>query len=151
MRGLAQMGMPYRGVLYAGLMLTAKGPRLVEYNIRFGDPECQVLMPRLESDLLDLLMAASRDGGLAGKQAHWRSETALTVVMAAHGYPGAYRKGTAIGGLDRIDDADTIVFHAGTTRRDGDILATGGRVLCVTGLAPTSPGRRRRPTMPLPA
>lgn len=91
-------------------------------------------MPRLESDLLDLLMAASRDGGLAGKQAHWRSETALTVVMAAHGYPGAYRKGTAIGGLDRIDDADTIVFHAGTTRRDGDILATGGRVLCVTGL-----------------
>ena len=132
-RGMADLGMPFTGVLFAGLMLTKDGPKLIEYNIRFGDPECQVLMARLQSDLLALLMATS-DGTLDQVRAQWRSETALTVVMAANGYPGAYDKGSIISGAEAIGGEDTIVFHAGTARKDGKLIATGGRVLCVTGL-----------------
>ena len=132
-RGMAELGMPYRGVLYAGLMLTKDGPKLVEYNIRFGDPECQVLMPRIDADLLALLMAAS-NGTLDKARVNWREETALTVVMAAKGYPGAYDKGSIISGVEAIGEDEAIVFHAGTARRDGTLVATGGRVLCVTGL-----------------
>jgi phosphoribosylamine---glycine ligase len=119
-------------------MLTQDGPKLVEYNCRFGDPECQVLMPRLKSDLLPLLMAA-RDGQLDHVDVRWHDKVALTVVMAAAGYPGPVQKGTVIVGIaaaERLDDV--LVFHAGTTRgADGSLLANGGRVLNVTALGDT--------------
>ena len=128
-------GTPFRGVLFAGLMITANGPQLIEYNVRFGDPECEVLMPRLLTDLVALL-EATVDGTLAGIDPAWREEAALTVVLAANGYPGKPEAGTAIKG---VEDAgaltDTIVFHAGTRRlADGTLVASGGRVLAVTGL-----------------
>ena len=124
--------MPYMGVLYLGLMITKAGPKLVEYNARFGDPECQVLMPRLKSDLLTTLLA-TRDGKLTPLE--WRDEVALTVVMASKGYPGSYEKGHVITGLDEAAKLLGItIFHAGTERRGGDIVAAGGRVLNVTAL-----------------
>jgi phosphoribosylamine---glycine ligase len=128
-------GTLYRGVLYAGLMITDKGPKLIEYNVRFGDPECQVLMLRLKSDLLPALMAA-RDGVLGTFDLRWRNEAALAVVMAAKGYPAAYDKGDEIGGLDEAGKIEGVeIFHAGTVLRDGHILANGGRVLnvCAVG------------------
>ena len=133
---MAKRGAPYRGVLYAGLMLTQEGPKLVEYNARFGDPECQVLMLRLKSDIVPALHAAA-SGSLAGMQLDWHNDKAMTVVMAAHGYPGAYDKGSIIAGLETVD-ADSVVFHAGTARAaDGTITATGGRVLNVTARGKT--------------
>jgi len=130
-------GMPYMGVLFAGLMITAKGPELIEYNARFGDPECQVLMMRMESDLLELLLAAA-DGQLKGKTVSWRKDPALTVVMAADGYPGSYDKGTAVNNLDdAASDAGVEIFHAGTAMQDGQLVATGGRVLNITAMAPS--------------
>ena len=129
---LAARGMPYMGVLYLGLMITKSGPRLVEYNCRFGDPECQVLMPRLKSDLLTALLAA-RDGKL--QPLEWRDDAALTVVMASQGYPGPYEKGHVITGLDEAAKMPGVtLFHAGTQKRGNDILAVGGRVLNVTAL-----------------
>jgi len=129
---LAARGMPYMGVLYLGLMITPQGPKLVEYNCRFGDPECQVLMPRLKSDLLAALLAA-REGRLAPFE--WRDEAALTVVMASKGYPGAYEKGQVISGLEAAASLPGVtLFHAGTEQKGSDILAVGGRVLNVTGL-----------------
>jgi phosphoribosylamine--glycine ligase len=129
---MAAKGRPYMGVLYLGLMITDRGPRLVEYNARFGDPECQVLMPRLKSDLLAALLAA-REGKLAPLA--WRDDAALTVVMASRGYPGAYEKGHVISGLDEAAKLPGItIFHAGTERRGNDIVAVGGRVLNVTAL-----------------
>ena len=131
-------GAPYIGVLYAGLMLTSEGPKLIEYNCRFGDPECQVLMMRLESDLLPALVAAC-DGALDTVELNWREEFALTVVMAAEGYPGEPRKGTEIRGLEQASDGETvIVFHAGTKRDSGRLVASGGRVLAVTALGETA-------------
>ena len=131
-RGLRQRGTPYQGVLYAGLMLTREGPKLIEYNARFGDPETQPMMMRLESDLLELLYATAT-GNLTGKTAAWRQEPALTVVIATKGYPGAYDKGSVIASLP-AETGKLKVFHAGTTR-DGDrLLANGGRVLNVTTL-----------------
>ncbi len=131
---LAQAGTPYRGVLYAGLMITDRGPQLIEYNVRFGDPECQVLMMRLKSDLLPALLATV-DGLLDKFDLRWREETALTVVMAAKGYPGAYRKGSVIGGLEAAGaEPDVEIFHAGTAREGDKIIAAGGRVLNVTAL-----------------
>ena len=129
---LARMGSPYSGVLYAGLMLTADGPKLIEYNARFGDPECQVLMLRFEGDLLELMLAIAK-GELAGRaDPVFSDETALTVVMAANGYPGTPETGGAIGGIDAAEATGAKVFHAGT-RLDGDTLvASGGRVLAVT-------------------
>ncbi len=132
-RALKEMGHPYRGVLYAGLILTRDGPKLIEYNARFGDPETQVLMMRLDSDLLPLLMA-SATGGLSGLAADWRPEAALTVVMAARGYPGDVEKGSVINGLDQDFGEMIQVFHAGTALRDGRLVANGGRVLNVTAL-----------------
>ena len=133
-RGLAAEGAPYTGVFYAGLMLTADGPKLLEVNARFGDPECQVLMPRLKSDLLAALMAA-HDGELKDFDLRWRDEAALCVVLATQGYPGAYEKGSAIRGIDAAEDlGDVIVFHAGTARTEAGIVAAGGRVLGVTAL-----------------
>ncbi len=130
-RALKAMGAPYKGVLFAGLMITAKGPQLIEYNVRFGDPETQVLMMRLMSDLVPALVAA-RDGQLKNFDLRWYDDAALTVVMAAKGYPGAYQKGTPIKGLEAAAQVpDVQVFHAGTTAEGGKILATGGRVLNV--------------------
>jgi len=128
----ARKGLSYVGVLYLGLMITKNGPKLVEYNCRFGDPEAQVLMPRLKSDLLTALLAA-RDGVLSGFDMRWKDEAALTVVMASKGYPGAYEKGHEIFGLDAAASLPGVtLFHAGTERRDGKIVAVGGRVLNVT-------------------
>jgi hypothetical protein len=132
--GMAAEGCSFKGVLFAGLMLTATGPQLIEYNVRFGDPECQVLMARLKSDLLPALIAC-RDGVLGQVDLRWRDETALCVVMAARGYPGEPLKGTEIRGLDAAGNAkDVTIFHAGTRADAGRILADGGRVLGVTAL-----------------
>lgn len=137
LKGMADMGCPFTGLLYAGLMVTADGPRLIEYNVRFGDPECQVLMPRLQDDLLPLLKAAA-DGALGSMRARWSDRAALTVVMCAPGYPAAPQKGSVIGGLDQAEAMDgVVVFHAGTGRRGGDLVADGGRVLNVTALGAT--------------
>ncbi len=133
---LAKRGTPFKGVLFAGLMITRDGPKLIEYNTRFGDPECQVLMMRLKSDLLDLILA-SVEGTLDKVSAEWRGETALTVVMAARGYPGGYDKGTEIKGLDGLAGEDLEIFHAGTRADGGRILANGGRVLNVTAFGKT--------------
>jgi phosphoribosylamine--glycine ligase len=136
MRGMAELGAPFSGVLFAGLMITPSGPKLIEYNTRFGDPECQVLMVRLKDDLLVLLEAAA-DGQLAHMSARWRDDAALTVVMAAKGYPGAPEKGSLIRGLDKAAANGVEIFHAGTAERDGNIVANGGRVLNVTAVART--------------
>ena len=130
-------GTPFSGVLYAGLMITAGGPQLIEYNVRFGDPEAQVLMMRLESDLLDLLHATAT-GGLADAAAEWSDDAALTVVMAAKGYPGSYEKGSTINGVAAAESfAGVKVFQAGTALRDGQLVANGGRVLNVTATGAT--------------
>jgi phosphoribosylamine--glycine ligase len=129
-RTMREDGNPYSGVLFAGLMLTADGPRLIEYNARFGDPECQVLMMRLESDLAQIMLACAK-GELAGVEAAFRAHTALTVVMAAKGYPGKPEKGGAIG-LGDAQSNRAKVFHAGTALKDGALVANGGRVLNVT-------------------
>jgi phosphoribosylamine--glycine ligase len=127
---MADSGMPFSGVFFAGLMITDKGPELIEYNVRFGDPECQVLMMRLKSDLLPLLLACA-NGTLDHVTAEWTDDAALTVVMASKGYPGAYDKNSVIAALPA--DSDTAkVFHAGTALKDGTLVATGGRVLGVT-------------------
>lgn len=132
-RGMASRGMPYAGVLYAGLMLTEDGPKLVEYNARFGDPETQVMMMRMESDIVPLLHAVAT-GTLAGRQVAWKDAYALTVIMATKGYPGEYGKGSQIRGADGLDSDTLTVFHAGT-KRDGErLIANGGRVLNVTAL-----------------
>ena len=136
-RGMAARGTPFRGVLFAGLMLTAEGPKLIEYNTRFGDPETQVLLMRLKSDLLAALLATA-DGVLDSFDLRWSDEVALTVVMASKGYPGTYAKGSEIRGLEAAGAIDGVeIFHAGTERRDGRLLATGGRVLNVTARART--------------
>ncbi|MFT5182434.1 MAG: phosphoribosylamine--glycine ligase [Alphaproteobacteria bacterium] len=134
--GMAAEGAPFKGVLYAGLMLTEEGPKLLEYNVRFGDPECQVLMLRLRSDILPALLA-SCDGVLDTFNLRWSDDAALTVVMAANGYPGAYAKGSEIRGLDAIGPDEAIVFHAGTKIEDGSLRANGGRVLNVTASGAT--------------
>jgi phosphoribosylamine--glycine ligase len=136
MRGMAEMGAPFSGVLFAGLMITPEGPKLIEYNVRFGDPECQVLMMRLKEDLLVLLEGAA-DGQLSHMSARWRDEAALTVVMAAKGYPGTPEKGSVIRGLEEAGSDGVEIFHAGTAELGGEIVANGGRVLNVTAIAPT--------------
>jgi phosphoribosylamine--glycine ligase len=131
---MAAKGMPYVGVVFLGLMITKSGPKLIEYNCRFGDPECQVLMMRLKSDLLTALLAA-RDKQLHHLDLRWHDEAALTVVMATEGYPGSYGKGSEIRNLDVASKVEGVqIFHAGTERRDGKLLAVGGRVLNVTAL-----------------
>ncbi|MDH5799096.1 MAG: phosphoribosylamine--glycine ligase, partial [Paracoccaceae bacterium] len=121
-----------QGVLYVGLMIKDGQPRLVEYNVRFGDPECQVLMMRLGAQALDLMLACA-EGRLAEARVDWADDHAMTVVMAAKGYPGTYEKGSVIGGLDRLaEDSFNMVFHAGTAEKNGALTATGGRVLNVT-------------------
>jgi phosphoribosylamine---glycine ligase len=137
MRAMRAAGTPYKGVLYAGLMITREGPKLIEYNVRFGDPETQVLMLRLMSDLVPALLA-SRDGQLKSFDLRWYAEPALTVVMAANGYPGPYARGTVIEGLDEAGTVDGVeIFHAGTIAQDGKVLANGGRVLNVSAVGTT--------------
>ncbi len=137
-RAMKARGTPFRGVLFAGLMITVEGPKLIEYNVRFGDPECEVLMPRLAEDVLDLLVA-SAEGRLAGRTAAWKPEAALTVVFAAENYPGKPVTGTEIRGIEAAEaKPDVLVFHAGTKRDpEGRLLANGGRVLAVTALGRT--------------
>jgi phosphoribosylamine--glycine ligase len=138
------MGAPYKGVLYAGLMITADGPKLIEYNVRFGDPECQVMMLRLMSDLLPALLA-TRDGVLKAFDLRWYTDVALTVVMAAKGYPGAYAKGSIISGLEEAEKIEGVqIFHAGTKADGNRILANGGRVLGVSALGETVTEARAR-------
>ena len=143
-RAMAEAGMPFKGVLYAGLMITAQGPKIFEYNCRFGDPECQVLMMRLKSDILPALIACA-DGGLKHFDLRWSNESALTVVMAAKGYPDAYQKGTEIRGLDAAAKVEGVqIFHAGTKPDGKRVLANGGRVLNVTAMALTVEEARNR-------
>ena len=131
---MKEMGMPFTGVLYLGLMITASGPKLIEYNVRFGDPECQVLMLRLMSDIVPALLA-SAEGQLRNFDLRWFPDTALTVVMAAKGYPGSYGKGSVIEGLDAAAEVEGVeIFHAGTAEQGGRIVANGGRVLNVCAL-----------------
>jgi phosphoribosylamine---glycine ligase len=143
-RAMREMGAPYKGVLYAGLMITAAGPKLIEYNVRFGDPECQVLMLRLMSDLVPALLAAS-DGVLKDFDLRWYADAALTVVMAARGYPSAYEKGSPIEGLDEAAKIEGVeIFHAGTRAEGGRIVANGGRVLNVSALGRTVAEAKKR-------
>ena len=135
MRGMAEMGHPFQGVFFAGLMITAKGPELIEYNVRFGDPECQVLMMRLKSDLLPILYA-SATGTLDQVTAEWSDDPALTVVLASKGYPASYEKATPISALPEAGKGAK-VFHAGTALKDGQLVATGGRVLNATARGET--------------
>ena len=129
--------MPYSGVLYAGLMLTRDGPKLIEYNARFGDPECQVLMLRLEDDLAELLLACAENRLAGCAPPRFSPETALTVVMAARGYPGSPAKGGRIAGIAAAEAGGAKVFHAGTAEHDGALIASGGRVLNVTARGAT--------------
>lgn len=141
---MAKRGTPYQGVLYAGFMIKDGQPRLVEYNARFGDPECQVLMMRLGGQILDLLLSAA-EGTLDKAQVNWADDHAMTIVMAANGYPGAYEKGSVIKGLDALtEDSSNMVFHAGTKLVDGEITANGGRVLNVTARGATLNEARER-------
>lgn len=135
-RGLAADGLDFRGLLFPGLMLTASGPKVLEFNVRFGDPETQVLLPRLRGDLFDLL-EATIDGNLADARAQWDSRAACCVVMTSGGYPGRYASGLPISGLDAAEQSGALVFHAGTAQSDGRIVTAGGRVLGVTALGAT--------------
>ena len=134
-RGMDADGTPYRGILYVGLMLTADGPKVIEFNCRFGDPEAQVILPRLRTDIVTAMLATV-EGGLTDLSLHWADSEAVTVVMAAKGYPGAYEKGSVITGIEAAGTMEnTIIFHAGTNIDDqGNVRAAGGRVLAVTGM-----------------
>lgn len=134
LRTLKKRGIAYRGVLYAGLMITAEGPKLVEFNVRFGDPECQLLMRRLRSDILPSLWGAAT-GRLGGVGLDWKAEAGVLITYAAKGYPGSYEKGSEIAQVEKAEkDMDVVVFHAGTKREGDRLLADGGRVLSVTAL-----------------
>ncbi len=141
---LVRRGTPYRGVLYAGLMIKDERPRLVEYNVRFGDPECQVLMMRLGAQALDLMLACA-EGQLSNISVNWAKDHALSVVMAAKGYPGTYVKGSLVKNLHNLPTSSkAMCFHAGTDQSDDGIIANGGRVLNVTARADTLPEARNQ-------
>jgi phosphoribosylamine--glycine ligase len=143
-RAMKAEGMPFKGVLYAGLMIGKNGPKLIEYNCRFGDPETQPMMMRLKSDIVPALIACA-DGGLQHLDLRWSDDAALTVVMAANGYPDAYKKGSEIRGLEAAGKVEGVqVFHAGTKAEGAHILANGGRVLNITASAPTIEEARAR-------
>lgn len=143
-RGLAAEGRPYVGCLYAGLMITEDGPRLIEFNARFGDPETQALLPRLDSDLLDVLLACL-DGTIGDQELRWRPEACVSVVVASGGYPQEYATGLRLEGVEEAGASDdVVVFHAGTARRDGGLVTAAGRVLNVTALGATIPEARAR-------
>jgi phosphoribosylamine--glycine ligase len=144
-RGMAGEGMPYRGVLYVGLMLTADGPQVIEFNCRFGDPEAQVILPRLRTDIVSAMLATTNNS-LTHFDMRWDSRSAVTVVIANQGYPGAYSKGSAIKNIEAADNQnDQFVFHAGTALdASGQLVASGGRVLAVTGLADSAAAARAK-------
>jgi len=131
--GLREEGTPYKGVLYAGVMVTKDGPKVLEYNVRFGDPETQAIIPRLKTDLVELLYQTAR-GDLSGVELEWDERDCVAVVLASGGYPGAYEKGKSISGLKNAENDSTIIFHAGTTLQGNDLVTSGGRVLSVVGL-----------------
>lgn len=141
---LRRRGTPYHGVLYAGLMMTSAGPRVLEYNCRFGDPEAQAVLPRLRSDLMELLEGSARPGGLEDVTLSWSSSWAVTVVLASQGYPATSSMGDIIHGLDAVDSLHTEVLHAGTADEGGRVVTAGGRVLNVTGIGDTPAEARRR-------
>jgi phosphoribosylamine--glycine ligase len=142
---MANRGTPYRGVLYAGLMITREGAKVLEFNCRFGDPETQAVLPRLRSHLLRLCLAAREPGGLAGASADFADDWAVTVVLASAGYPASSSKGDVIKGVDQAARMEGVeVTHAGTARSDGELVTAGGRVLNVTGLGPSAADARRR-------
>ncbi|MHC4290016.1 MAG: phosphoribosylamine--glycine ligase, partial [Planctomycetota bacterium] len=142
--GMTRNETPYRGILYAGLMMTQGGPRVLEYNVRFGDPETQPILMRLKSDLLDIMLAVC-DGKLSTINLEWDPRPAVCVVMSSGGYPGDYEKGKVIEGLDEAGKMkDVFVFHAGTAARDGKIVTNGGRVLGVTALGETIADAKQR-------
>jgi phosphoribosylamine--glycine ligase len=142
---MKRRGTPFHGVLYAGLMLTAEGPKVLEFNCRFGDPETQAVLPRLRSDLLALCLASREPGGLGDAEAEFGDDWAVTVVLASAGYPASSSKGDAISGLDEAAVVEGVeITHAGTTRSNGDVMTAGGRVLNVTGIGPTAAEARRR-------
>jgi len=134
LRGMRKEGRPFKGILYCGIMLTEAGPKVLEYNVRFGDPETQVILPRLETDLLDIFEAVI-DDKLSDLQVKWDQTAAATVVLASQGYPEAYPKGLVISGLDQVNAS--VVFHAGTAEKEGEIVTSGGRVLTITTRAAT--------------
>jgi len=131
--GMLRDNNPFKGILYVGLMITPEGPKVLEYNVRFGDPEIQAILPRLRNDLIDVMLASCK-GYLDEIELDWDPRSCVCVVMSSGGYPGEYKKGFAITGLDQINDPDTIIFHAGTQKKDGHIITSGGRVLGVTAL-----------------
>jgi phosphoribosylamine--glycine ligase len=136
LQGMAERGTPFQGILYAGLMLTADGPKVLEFNVRFGDPETQAVVPRLDSDLFEIFWALA-EGDLSGSEVSWKKDAAVCVVVASKGYPGSYSKGYEISGIPMAEeDAQTIVFHAGTALQDDKVVTSGGRVLGVTSLGP---------------
>jgi phosphoribosylamine--glycine ligase len=141
---LRRRGTPFHGVLYAGLMMTAAGPKVLEYNCRFGDPETQAVLPRLRSDLLELLEGSTRLGGLEGSRIEWSSEWAVTVVLASRGYPESASSGDEIRGLRSIDSLEVELLHAGTAESNGHFVTAGGRVLNVTGIGSTPVEARAR-------
>jgi phosphoribosylamine--glycine ligase len=141
---MRRRGSPYHGVLYAGLMMTSAGPKVLEFNCRFGDPETQAVLPRLRSDLLDLLDRSTRLGGLLGAEPEWSAEWAVTVVLASRGYPESSSKGDEIAGLRAIDSLETEIFHAGTAESEGKLVTAGGRVLNVTGIGSSAAEARER-------
>jgi phosphoribosylamine---glycine ligase len=141
---LRRRGTPFHGVLYAGLMMTADGPKVLEYNVRFGDPETQAVLTRLRSDLLALLDAATRPGGLEGFEIEWSADWAVTVVLASRGYPASSSSGDEISGLRAVDSIEVELLHAGTAEQDGRIVTAGGRVLNVTGIGSTPAEARER-------
>ncbi|WP_409361652.1 phosphoribosylamine--glycine ligase [Bartonella heixiaziensis] len=144
LRHMNKTGAPFKGILFVGLMITQRGPELVEFNVRFGDPECQVLMMRLKDDILPLLLAAAQ-GNLENKPLQWSEKTALTVVMAANGYPDSPQKGTVIRNVDKVNAlSDVKVFHAGTALRNGELIANGGRVLNITAIGETITKAQKR-------
>ena len=133
LRGMAQEGMPFKGILYAGLMITEEGPKVLEFNVRFGDPEAQAILRRLEDDLVEVALSAVE--GRLVEELHWRPETSICVVLASKGYPGKYEKGKVITGIEEAEKVPTVVvFHAGTAVKDGKLVTNGGRVLNVTAL-----------------
>ena len=141
---MRRRGTPFHGVLYAGLMMTPDGPKVLEYNCRFGDPETQAVLPRLRSDILELLDGATRAGGLAGVEVEWTDEWAVTVVLASAGYPESASTGDEIRGLRSIDSLEVELLHAGTAERDGRLVTAGGRVLNITGIGSTPAEARER-------
>jgi phosphoribosylamine--glycine ligase len=141
---MRRRGTPFHGVLYAGLMITAAGPKVLEFNARFGDPETQAILPRLRSDLLEAMERSAAAGGLEGYELDWKKLWAVTVVLASRGYPESSSKGDVIEGLRALDSLETEVFHAGTAQQGDDIVTAGGRVLNVTGLGETVADARKR-------